>query len=159
MEKKYFYGQELSNEEIEMGRVSYATLARTFDAVLCNDITKLFYSTVNGDYIEPEMVNGRVDNSEQIEDLREQIEELEREEGTQEQIEDLREQIEELEREEDEPPEIYQYYIIDNAGYRLLTEQTDEIVFYIEELDIAIWGVCHWGTPWSGVYTNIEIDW
>lgn len=56
--KKYFYGQEVSEYGIKNNRVDYRALAKSFDAVLCNDITSLFYSTINNDYIEPEIVNG-----------------------------------------------------------------------------------------------------
>lgn len=121
--KKYFYGNEISKYGVQHNRVDYRTLAKSFDAVLCNDITKLFYSTINGDYIEPELVNGS-----------------------------------DYDEENDYYYDIYQYYIIDNAGYKILTELTNEIVYYIEELDIAIWGVTHFGTGWSYVLTDIKID-
>lgn len=55
---KYFYGNKISDYGLECGYLDYSTLAKSFDAVLVNDITKLFYSTVNGDYIEPEIING-----------------------------------------------------------------------------------------------------
>jgi hypothetical protein len=124
MDKRYFYGNEISKYGIENNRVDYGTLAKCFDAVLCNDIRKLFYSTINGDYMEPELVNGPDYNEE----------------------------------DDDYYYDIYQYYIIDKTGYRLLTELTNEIVYYIEELDIAIWGVTHFGTSWDYVLTNIKID-
>jgi hypothetical protein len=56
--KKYFYGQEISEYGVQHNRVDYRALRCTFDAVLCNDIAKLFYSTVNGEYSEPEIYNG-----------------------------------------------------------------------------------------------------
>ena len=121
--KKYFYGNEISSYGVQHNRVDYRTLAKCFDAVLCNDITKLFYSTINGDYIEPELVNGSDYNEE-----------------------------------DDYYYDIHQYYIIDNAGYRILTELTNEIVYYIEKLDIAIWGVTHFGTGWDYVLTDIKIN-
>ena len=55
---KYFYGVEITPEEIANGYINYRTLASTFNAVLCNDITKLFYSTINGEHNEPELING-----------------------------------------------------------------------------------------------------
>ena len=54
--------------------------------------------------------------------------------------------------------DIYQYYIIDENGARILQEHTDEIVFYNEELDLYVWGVTHWGTSWDYVLTNIKIE-
>jgi hypothetical protein len=56
--KKYFYGQEVSDYGVQHNRVDYRALANSFDAVLCNDIVKLFYSTLNGEYNEPEIYNG-----------------------------------------------------------------------------------------------------
>ena len=43
---KYFYGVEITEEEIKNGWINYRTLAKTFDAVMCNDITKLLVETV-----------------------------------------------------------------------------------------------------------------
>lgn len=142
---KYFYGVEISEEEINNGYINYRTLAKAFDAVLCNDITKLFYSTINNEYIEPETVNGDYyyyeNNNGDILSISE-YDELEPEQQSE--YEEIYE-------------DIYQYFIIDNNGYNILTELTDEIVFYIESLDLAIWGVTHLGTPWNGVNTNIKI--
>ena len=168
---KYFYGNEISKEEIERGYINYKTLAKCFDAVICNDITKLFYKEIGREYNEPEQVNGIIDNSEEIEELEEQAEEIEekqielikedKEESAEyneleNKLQKLREQIEELEREQDEQPEIYQYYIINDNGARILQDLTDEIVYYLPALDVYIWGVTHWGTSWGGVYTNVR---
>lgn len=164
--KKYFYGNEISEYGVQHNRVDYATLAKAFDAVLCNDITKLFYSTVNGEYNEVEQVQGFIDNSEKIEELQNRIEELEElitetstpeeDKQTEKQIEELQEQIDELEQETQ--PEIYQYYIISDSGYNTLKYHTNEIVYYIPVLDIYVWGITHWGTSWDYVLTNIEIE-
>ena len=62
--KKYFFGNEISSYGIEHNRVDYRTLAQCFDAVLCNDITKLFYSTINNEYNEIEYYNGTDYNEE-----------------------------------------------------------------------------------------------
>ena len=56
--KKYFFGNEISSYGIEHNRVDYRALAASFDAVLCNDITKLFYCTINDEYNEIEYFNG-----------------------------------------------------------------------------------------------------
>lgn len=58
IKSNYFYGNEVSEYGKENGYVDYRTLAKCFDAVLCNDITKLFYSTINNEYNEPELYNG-----------------------------------------------------------------------------------------------------
>ena len=54
----YFYGNEISKYGQEQGCVDYGTLAKSFDAVLCNNITSLFFVTVNNEFNEPEIYNG-----------------------------------------------------------------------------------------------------
>ena len=54
--------------------------------------------------------------------------------------------------------DIFQYYIISRNGYEFLSSYTDEIVYYLPSLDIYVWGVCHYGMPWNGVYTNIKVE-
>lgn len=53
---------------------------------------------------------------------------------------------------------IFQDYIISEAGYKFLAENTDEIVFYNEKLDIFVWGITHFGTSWDYVLTDIKIE-
>ena len=53
--------------------------------------------------------------------------------------------------------EVYQYYIISDAGARFLEENTDEIVYYHEELDMYVWGITHFGTSWDYVLTDIKL--
>lgn len=171
--KKYFYGHEISEYGVQHNRVDYATLSKAFDAVLCNSITDLFYSTVNGEYVEPEQVSGFIDNSELIDELQEQLDELQEQldnmdiitdsdgeeyAALEKQIDDLQEQIDDLEREQDEQPEIYQYFIISDSGYNTLKYHTNEIVYHIPVLDIYVWGVTHWGTSWDYVLTDIKIE-
>ena len=119
----YFYGNEVSQYGQQHGYVDYATLAKAFDAVLCNDIVKLFYSTINSEYNEPELINGTDYNEE-----------------------------------EDYYYDIYQYYIISAGGADILQSWTDEIVYYIPALDMYVWGVCHFGTSWNYVLTDIKIS-
>lgn len=167
-------GEKVSEYGIENGCIDYRCLSNVVgDAILCNEITNLFYSTINGDYIEPEQVNGIIDNSEEIDELQEQLDELQelldeidietdedikKYKELEEQIDELEEQIDELEREQDEPGEIYQYYIISYNGADFLQRYTDEIVYYIESLDMYIWGITHYGTAWDYVLTNIKIE-
>ena len=165
---EYFYGNKISEYGLKNGYVDYRTLAKCGDMVLCNDITKLFYTSINREYIEPEQVNGYIDNSEEIEELQDQIDELmdeynttsstERENEIGEEIDKLQDKIDELQDEQDNPPEIFQYYIISDNLASILQELTNEIVYYIESLDIYVWGITHWGTSWDYVLTNIKID-
>lgn len=162
---KYFYGNEISEYGQKNGYVDYATLAKAFDAVLNNNIIQNTYEI---GWWEQE--SGMVDNSEEIEELREKIEELEEQlerfeqenqellyDSVKNEIEELEEQIEELEEEQDCMDDIFQYYIVDDNGARILKE-INEIVFYNDALDMYVWGVTHYGTSWSYVLTDIKCN-
>lgn len=154
---KYFYGNEISEYGQELGYVDYGTLAKAFDAVLNNEIIQKTYEI---GYWEQE--SGMIDNSDEIEELNEQISELmldnENDEHTEE-IEELQAKIDELEEEQENSynEDIYQYYIVSDNGAKIL-EEINEIVFYNEELDMYVWGVTHYGTAWSYVLTNIKCN-
>lgn len=158
----HFYGNKISDYGLENGRVDYATFAKAFDAVLNNEIMNLTYEI---GYWEQE--SGFIDNREAIEELEEKIEELEElitDNTTPEQdaeicakIDALQDQIRELENEQDEMPEVYQWYIISDAGARIC-EEYNEILYYNEALDLYLWGVTHWGTAWDYVLTNIPCN-
>ncbi|MBO5828896.1 MAG: hypothetical protein J6R59_10665 [Paludibacteraceae bacterium] len=154
---KYFYGNEISEYGQQNGYVDYGTLAKSFDAVLNNDIIQKTYDI---GYWEQE--SGTIDNTEEIEELQEQIEELmldnENDEHTEE-IEELQDKINELEEEQENSynEECFQYYIVSDNGAEILKE-INEIVYYNEELDMYVWGVTHWGTAWSYVLTNIKCN-
>lgn len=158
-EKKYYYGNAISEYGLENGRVDYATLAKAFDAVLNNDIMNLTY-----DIGSWEQLSGIIDNTDEIEELEEKRDELELENEssqsqiTENEINEINEQIEELESEQDDDPEIFQWFIVDDWGARLL-QDIDEIVYYNNKLDMYLWGITHYGTSWDNVLTNIKIDW
>ena len=120
---EYFFGNKISNYGLENHFVDYGTLAKSFDAVLCNNITKLFYCEISGEYSEVELVNGL-----------------------------------DCDDESNEYYDIFQYFIIDSNGVNILKEFTDEIVYYIEPLDMYVWGVTHFGTNWSDVLTDIRVE-
>ena len=73
-------------------------------------------------------------------------------------IVDNTDEIEELENEQDEDQEVFQWFIVDDWGARLL-QDINEIVYYNETLDMYLWGVTHYGTSWGYVLTSIAIDW
>lgn len=133
MEQKYYYENAISDYGMEHGYVDYATLAKCFDAVLNNDIMSLTY-----DIGSWEQVSGIIDNTDEIEELEEKRDELE--------------------NEQDNEPEVFQWFIIDDWGARLLRD-INEIVYYNETLDMYLWGVTHYGTSWNYILTNIKIDW
>lgn len=157
-EQKYYYGNAVSDYGMEQGYVDYATLAKCFDAVLNNDIMNLTYDIGSWD-----QVSGIVDNQEEIDKLEEKKDELEEENENspsqiiENEINEINEKIEELENEQDYQ-EVYQWFIVDDWGARLL-QDIDQIVYYNETLDMYLWGVQHYGTSWNYVLTNIKIDW
>ena len=165
---KYFYGNEISEYGLKNGYIDYRTLAKCGDMVLCNDITRLFYNTIGNEYIEPQQLNGYIDNSEEIEELQEKIDELlldykecddeQSESEIMAQIDELQEKLGDLEYEQEQQQEIYQYYIIDDSLARILQELTNEIVYYVPLLDVYVWGITHYGTSWAYVLTDIKID-
>lgn len=171
----YFYGNKISDYGIENGYVDYGTLAKAFDGVLNNDIMNKTYCI--GDW---EQESGFIDNSKKIEELQEKVDELEEQvdeleeykevvkeerieevenkiETIKEEIEELELQIEEYEYEQECGLEVFQWYIVDDNGARILKD-IDEIVYYNEELDMYLWGVTHYGTSWSYVLTDIKIE-
>ena len=153
---KYFCGNKISDYGLKNGYVDYRTLSKAFDAVMNNDIIRKTHEI--GCW---EQESGFVDNSEEMGELQEQIEDLmldnENDEHTEE-IEALQDKINELEEEQESSynAEIYQYFIVDDNGARIL-EEFNEIVFYNEDLDMYVWGVTHWGTSWDYVLTDIKI--
>ena len=158
-EQKYYYGNAISEYGLENGHVDYGTLAKAFDAVLNNDIMNLTY-----DIGYWEQVSGIIDNQEEIDELEEKRDELEEENESspsqiiENEINEINEQIEELENEQDNDPEVFQWFIVDDWGAKLL-QDINEIVYYNEKLDMYLWGVTHYGTSWDYVLTSIKIDW
>ncbi len=59
--------------------------------------------------------------------------------------------------EEEEYQEIFQYFIINDSTARRLIDNTDEIIYYHNKLDIYILGVTHYGTGWSYVLTDFKL--
>lgn len=57
-----------------------------------------------------------------------------------------------------EAPEIFQFFIVDDAGAEIIQEWTDDPLFYCSALDMYIWGVTHLGTSWDYVLTDIRIN-
>lgn len=156
MEKKYYYGNAISECGLKNGYVDYATLAKCFDAVLNNDIMNLTYDIGCWD-----QVSGTIDNTDEIEELEEKRDELEEKNENspsqilENEIDEINEKIEEFENEE---PEVFQWFIVDDWGARLL-QDISEIVYYNETLDMYLWGVTHYGTSWDYVLTSVKIDW
>lgn len=152
--KKYFYGYEISGYGVENNKVDYRTFAQTFNHILNNNIMEELQD--RGFYFDK--ISGGIDNSELIEEIEKQIEELEEmelDETIEKQLEELEEQIEELREEEENTPDIFQFYIVDDIRF---LEMNNEIIYYCENLDLYIWCVTHYGTSWDYVLTDIKIS-
>lgn len=164
---KYFYGQKISDYGLKNGYVDYGTLAKAFNAVLNNDIIEKtynigFWEQINGIIDNTDEIDAMIKKQEKIDDvLRDMIDNdqentvkykiIEREYNK------ITSDIQELKDAETYPPEIFQYYIISGSGADILCEFTNEFVFYNEELDMYVWGVCHYGTAWDYVLTDIPV--
>ena len=133
----WFYGNKISAYGLEHGYVDYATLAKSFDAVLNNYV---FQATTEHCIGEWETVNG--DDYYYYDDNGEEItrEEYEENGGMA------------------SPYEYYQMYIISESGAKILEDCTDETVWFNEELNMYVWGVNHWGASWDYVLTDIRIE-
>lgn len=147
-----FCGNEASDYAKENGYLDYATFAKAFDAVMNNSIME---NTCEIGYWEQE--NGIIDNSEEIEELEEQIEGLE--EGFEEYT-DIQEKIDELKEEQEQSynQDIFQYFIVSDQGAEMIKQYTEDPLFYNETLDMYVWGITHYGTAWSYVLTDVNLN-
>ena len=67
------------------------------------------------------------------------------------------EEADELENEQ-EPPDIFQYFIVSDAGAELIQEYTNDPLFYCSDADMYVWGITHYGTSWSHVLTDVKLN-
>lgn len=133
---KYFYGHPLSRESLDCGRITYADLVAPFSIILANDLMQRTYDI---GYWE-------IENGSEVSYYDKDGNEV-----------DYDTYIDSDDCEE-EYNEYYQYYIIEPQFAEVLQEFTNETVWYNEELDLHVWGVQHWGTSWSYVHTEIEVE-
>ena len=163
---KFFYGNEVSEYGQKCGYVDYRTLAKAFNAVMCNDIMTATSGTDCGEW--EQLTDGRdydriEELDEKIGDVVDNLFDLYHEDETPEvlaEIEEKEAELKELEEEREEAgylPEIFQFFIVDDNGAEILKE-AGEILFYNEHLGLTVWGVTHFGTSWDYVLTNIKIE-
>ena len=128
--KMYIKKENLNEYEKKYNKISFKTLVNKLfsDMILCNDITKLFYNEIGGKYTEPKIEIGT-----------------------------------DYDEENDCTIDIYQYFLVDfsNWTYDFMKKYQEQlgkefILYYIEELDLYILGVTHFGTGWDYVLTDIE---
>lgn len=162
-----FCGNEASDYAKENGYLDYATFSKAFDAVLNNSIME---NTCEVGFWEQE--NGIIDNSEEIDALKEEItdienrlefltdEEIEEAQMLQEEIDSIQEQIEELKEEQEQSynQDIFQYFIVSDQGAEMIKQYTEDPLFYNETLDMYVWGITHCVTAWSYVLTDVKLN-
>ena len=162
-----FYGNEASDYAKENNKLDYATLAKSFDAVLNNSIIEVtadigYWEIENGSEEYYEDNSGNIytydEKEARIEELEAEIEELEELETEESEIkiEELREEIDVLN--EAHYNDVFQYFIISDNGAEILKSWTDEIVMYNSTLDMYVWCVTHCGTSWDYVLTDIDLN-
>ena len=119
-----------------------------------------------------EQENGIIDNSEEIDALKEEItdienrlefltdEEIEEAQMLQEEIDSIQEQIEELKEEQEQSynQDIFQYFIVSDQGAEMIKQYTEDPLFYNETLDMYVWGITHLGAAWSYVLTDVKLN-
>ena len=133
---KTLYGKEISGYGLDNGYVDYKCLSD----IVGNHI-------LNNDIIKYEVDNWELINSSDIRYYNT---------VTNEYIE--YDDIENWDDIEESYIDIFQYYIIDNWGVEILSNYTDEIIFYNDKLDMYLWGITHYGTSWDYVLTDIKIE-
>ena len=128
--KMYIESEKLNEYEKKYNKISFKRLVNKLfsDMILCNDVTKLFYREIGGKYTEPKIKIGT-----------------------------------DYDEENDCTIDIYQYFIVDfsNWTYDFMKKYQEQlgkefILYYIEELDLYVLGVPHFGTGWDYVLTDIE---
>jgi len=125
----YVDKKELNEYEKKHNRISFEKLFnRLFtDAILCNDITKLFYTDINGQYSEVEVEVG-----------------TDYDEETDEYLDIYQYFIVDFNN--------YTYSKMQELKEKLGKEF---ILYYLSNLDLYIVGITHFGTGWDYVLTDI----
>lgn len=138
--KAMYYGVEISNQEIEEGRINFCTLAEAIDHVsgriLCNNIIDVV-NRLNDYSFWDNWQNFGTPVDEDGNECDEDSEEFD----------------------SFSYPDIYQYFLVaDVCDARSILDEAEQPYTYFEPLDCLVWGVTHFGTPWSGVSTCVEIS-
>lgn len=132
-----------AKEELKCGRISYMTLDKFLGGgILCNNMGNRLYESME------------LHSGDDMQYYDENWNELDRADfDTDEDFQEARNNTENTEY-----IDVYQYYIISDYAGEWLSDFTNEIVYYDNELDIYVWGITHLGTSWDYVYTDVEIE-
>lgn len=153
---EFYCGVEIPEEEAESGYISYSTLAKMFDAVLCNNITD--DENIYEEYSEAFAERRRETlENETTEELQEKLENYTSLDILRDK-EDREELIDELLAQESYSQEVFQYFIVEDFAKEIIEAFTDDIVFYNNTLDCYIWCITHFGTSWRGVPVDYTLE-
>lgn len=142
----YFYGHEASDYAKKNGYLDYAAFEKAFNAVLNNNIMD-FTNENNIGFWEQE--NGEIDNSDEIDNLKSQIEEIEDKmedndknsndyKTFKKEIDEMNNRINELQEQQDNLPEVFQWFIVNDAGADIIKRYTNDPLYYNNDLDIFV---------------------
>lgn len=182
---KYFLNSKISAYGEANGYVDLAALAANFSHIRCRADGLLDYEMElkNGSeyyyYDNDGKAYSESERDDKVEEIQEKIEELEDKKfeyetmleasQSQHRLDRLEKLIETLDDaiyglndelstlEQPEGKTVFSFEIIDRSGYEMLSEYTDEIVYYIPDLDVYLWGITHCGIGWTEVLTPIPI--
>ena len=136
MFKDYFCGNKISDYGREWGYVDFHAFAASFDAILNNEIMGKMEQA--GYYFDPVIGCTEYLNSD----------------GDYITFEEFCNDPDA----EEEYPEVFQFFIVSDAGAELIKDYNVGPLWYCEELDMYIWGITHWGTGWDYVLTDIPCE-
>ena len=161
-----YYDVTASNTGIENNRVDEETLFQVIKGISADDIFKKTQEYGIGNW---ELVNGSLyvhydceGNDYTDEEAQERIQELEElidnadEEAQADEIAAWKADIQNLE--DGVAYDIHQIYLVSEKAARILIEESDEIVFYNQELNAYVWCITFCEADWSEVLTSIPLN-
>lgn len=118
---------------------------------------------------EDKSVKWNKEDSDEIDNLKSQIEEIEDKmedndknsndyKTFKKEIDEMNNRINELQEQQDNLPEVFQWFIVNDAGADIIKRYTNDPLYYNNDLDMYLWGVTHYGTSWDYVLTDIELN-
>lgn len=161
-----YYDVTASSTGIKNNRVDEETLFQVIKGISADDIFKKTQEYGIGNW---ELVNGSLyvhydceGNDYTDEEAQERIQELEElidnadEEVQADEIAAWEADIQDLE--DGVEYDIHQIYLVSEKAARILIEESDEIVFYNQELNAYVWCITFCGVDWSEVLTSIPLN-
>lgn len=158
-----YYDVTASNTGIENNRVDEETLFQVIKGISADDIFKKTQEYGIGNW---ELVNGSLyvhydceGNDYTDEEAQEKIQELEELIDNADEEDEIAAWKADIQNLEDGVAyDIHQIYLVSEKAARILIEESDEIVFYNQELNAYVWCITFCGADWSEVLTSIPLN-